>query len=131
MLSLRGKRPTHLGAKDGRLRMPGSKPNCVCSHATSGYGAIDPLKIEGDAAASMAKLLEVIRGMRGAEVIEDTPGYIYAEFTTPLLGFVDDVEFLCDTEAGVIHCRSASRLGYSDLGANRKRIEAIRAAMQR
>jgi uncharacterized protein (DUF1499 family) len=66
--------------------------------------------------------------MDRAEIIQADGNYVYAEFTTALMGFVDDVEFFLDESAGVIHVRSASRLGESDLGVNRKRVEAIRAA---
>jgi uncharacterized protein (DUF1499 family) len=64
--------------------------------------------------------------MPGATVVTSQPGYLYAEFSTPVLKFVDDVEFLLDQPAGVIQMRSASRLGRKDFGANRKRLEAIR-----
>jgi uncharacterized protein (DUF1499 family) len=64
--------------------------------------------------------------MERTNIITETDNYLYAEFTSKLMGFVDDVEFLLDDSAKVIHVRSASRLGQSDLGVNRKRIEAIR-----
>ncbi|MEO1134470.1 MAG: DUF1499 domain-containing protein, partial [Cyanobacteria bacterium J06639_1] len=69
----------------------------------------------------------VVEGMEQTKVVERGDRYLYAEFTSKLMGFVDDVEFYADEAASVIHVRSASRLGKSDLGVNRKRIEAIRA----
>ena len=59
------------------------------------------------------------------------PDYLYAEYSSALFGFVDDVEFYFPPETHIIHVRSASRLGHSDLGVNRKRIEAIRARLLR
>ena len=82
----------------------------------------------GDGTTAMKKLRDVIDDQPGVEVIESRSDYLYAEFTSKLMGFVDDVEFYCD--GGVIQVRSASRLGYSDLGVNRKRIEAIRAVFE-
>ena len=63
-----------------------------------------------------------------AEVTDRAEGYLRAVFKTRLMRFRDDFEARLDAEAGRIHVRSASRLGYSDLGANRKRVEALRSA---
>jgi uncharacterized protein (DUF1499 family) len=65
----------------------------------------------------------------GATLVTQRPGYLHAECRTKWMGFVDDVEFLLDPAARVIHVRSASRLGRRDFGTNRERIEAIRAAL--
>ena len=67
--------------------------------------------------------------MDGAKLITNAPDYLYAQYTTPLMKYVDDVEFWFDPAAGVIQVRSASRIGKSDLGLNRKRIEVVRAAL--
>jgi uncharacterized protein (DUF1499 family) len=128
MLKLTGKRPRHLGVDNGRLTPPPRKPNCVSSQAEPGDTVhyVTPLSFKGDAKAALKKLAQIIDDMPRTQIIESKATYLYAEFSTPLLGFTDDVEFYCDGK--VIHVRSASRLGYSDLGANRKRIEAIRTA---
>jgi uncharacterized protein (DUF1499 family) len=76
----------------------------------------------------MANLKTVIQSSK-AKAIASTDNYLYAEFTTPIMRFVDDVEFLLDKDAKVIHVRSASRLGESDLGVNRKRIETLRTKL--
>jgi uncharacterized protein (DUF1499 family) len=119
---LKGTRPKYLGVKDG--------PNCVSSQAdradTEHY--IEPLKYNSlNKPTQVIEQLEALIDGLGSnpEVIEHNESYLYVEFTTPLLGFCDDVEFFA-TDDGLIHVRSASRLGYSDLGANRKRIEEIR-----
>jgi uncharacterized protein (DUF1499 family) len=67
--------------------------------------------------------------MPGAVIVTDDGNYIHAEFTSRLMGFVDDVEFLADPASGQVHVRSASRLGHSDLGVNRERVESIREMM--
>jgi uncharacterized protein (DUF1499 family) len=130
MFRFTGKRPTDLGVRDGRLAPPPRKPNCVSSQADPGDAVhhVAPLKLEGDSAGAMKRLRAVVEGMPRTKVIESRADYLYAEFSTALMGYVDDVEFYCDGRA--IHVRSASRLGHSDLGVNRKRVEAIRAAFE-
>ncbi len=122
-----GKRPTNLGVSNGKLAACPNKPNCVSSQAADKAHHVPPLRINGDAATAMQKLKSVVAGMPRATIIESRAVYLYAECSTKLMGFVDDVEFWCDGK--VIHARSASRLGYSDWGVNYKRVEAIRAAL--
>jgi len=123
-------RPDNLGVNGGRLSDCPSSPNCVSSQAdpadTEHYAA--PLKIDGDAAASWERAKQAALSLPGAKLLEERDGYAAFECTTSLMRFVDDVELLLDTPAGVIHLRSSSRIGHSDLGANRKRVEALRAA---
>ena len=128
MFKFTGKRPQHLGVNNGRLAPPSRKPNCVSSQAdpadTQHY--IAPLTFAGDARAAMKRLHDIVGEMPRVEIVESRPDYFYAEFSTPLMGFVDDVECYCDGKA--IQVRSASRLGYSDLGVNKARVEALRKA---
>lgn len=122
-----GKRPMDLGYHNGYFKPASNKPNSVNSQAAPGHpAAILPLKVTGDPGAFFAQLARVVAAQKGAKIIEQTSRYLYAEFTTPLMGFVDDVEFALDADRGLVHVRSASRLGYSDLGTNRKRIETLR-----
>jgi uncharacterized protein (DUF1499 family) len=124
-----GQRPATLGVKDGKLAPCSNSPNCVVSQgAQDAEHAIAPLSYSGDKAAAIAKLAALITAEPRTAIIEQTEDYLYAEFSTRLMGFVDDVEFYADPAEPVIHVRSASRLGESDLGVNRKRIEALRAA---
>jgi uncharacterized protein (DUF1499 family) len=125
-----GSRPTSIGVTDGRLSACPKSPNCVVSQGdTDAEHAIAPLTYSGDTATAMKKLRQVIEMQDGSEIVEQTDHYLYAEFESKLMGFVDDVEFyLSPDEPGTIHVRSAARLGKSDLGVNRKRIEAIRSA---
>lgn len=125
-----GSRPTDLGYHNGYLKPASSKPNSVNSQAAPGnYAAIAPIPVQGDASVFFANLVRVVAAQKGAKVIQQTPTYVYAEFSSSLMGYVDDVEFALDRDRGLVHLRSASRLGYSDLGANRKRIESIRAQL--
>lgn len=124
-----GQRPSNLGITDGKLSPCPGSPNCVVSQGNPDADhAIAPLTYSGDAAAALAKLAAIIQGMPRTAIIEKNDSYLYAEFTSRLMGYVDDVEFYLDPAASVIHVRSASRLGQSDLGVNRKRVEEIRAA---
>ena len=129
LFSFSGTRPTHLGTKDGTLATCPGTPNCVSSQAPDSdtEHKIAPLTYTTSPAEAMATLKSVIEGMERTEIITLEENYIYAEFTTPLMGYVDDVEFYLAPETNVIHVRSASRLGKSDLGVNRKRVEAIRS----
>lgn len=129
LFSFSGTRPTNLGVKNGQLAACPNSPNCVSSQAPSSdkEHSIEAIAFNSAPEAAMAKLKSVVIGMERTEIVNETPDYLYAEFTTALMGYVDDVEFYLDRNAGVIHVRSASRLGKSDLGVNRKRIEEIRA----
>jgi uncharacterized protein (DUF1499 family) len=129
-----GSAPTTLGLREGKLKPPSKTPNSVSSqadawpdHPQRAYAAIAPLALKGDGPATIARLAQIIEGMAGARIVERKPDYLYVQFTTPLLRFVDDTEFWFDPVAGVVQLRSASRVGRGDLGVNRARIEAIRA----
>lgn len=129
-----GTRPENLGVRDGRLASPKPTPNNVNSqidrHADLQH-YIEPLHYSGDARQVWAALRRVVDAMPRVEVVKSEANYLYAEFTSKLLGFVDDTEFYLDENAGVIHVRSASRLGRGDHGVNRGRIEYIRAQLAR
>ena len=126
---LSGKRPADLGVRNGNLKAPPSSPNAVSSQATGGYHQIAPLAYKGPQDQAMKALKAFIEGTPNTRIVEMKPDYLYAEYASALMGFVDDVEFYFPPKGKIIHVRSASRLGYSDLGVNRKRIEAIRARL--
>jgi uncharacterized protein (DUF1499 family) len=123
------KRPDSIGVKEGRLAPPKSTPNCVSSQADPADGEhyIAPIAFKGDAAAAMAAVRKAVEGMRDATIIRAEGGYLYAEYRSKRMRFVDDVEFFYDDKAGLIHVRSASRLGRRDFGVNRARVESLRA----
>jgi len=122
-----GVRPANIGVKDGKLAPCPSSPNCVSSQSSDKAHAIEPLLFTGTVAGAHAALRTVILSMKRSQIITDTDSYIHAEFTSAIFRFVDDVEFWFDENAKVIHVRSASRIGNSDLGVNRERVEDIRA----
>ena len=125
-----GSPPATLGVRDGRLAPCPDRPNCVSSEATDDAHRVAALDFTGDPAAALRRLDQVIAGQDGASIVTRRDGYLHAEFQTRLMGFVDDFEARVDPAAGVIQVRSASRLGYGDLGVNRGRVEAIRAAFR-
>ncbi len=128
MFKFSGTRPTNLGVESGRLKPCPSSPNCVCSADSDQEHGIAPIAWAKSPAEAIAALKQVIQSMERTAIIVESGDYLQAEFTTKLMGYVDDVEFY--VKDGVIQVRSASRLGKSDLGVNRKRIEAIRSALQ-
>ena len=126
------KRPDNLGVKAGRLAPPKSTPNCVSSQAdpSDAEHYIAPIPFKGDAAAAMAAVRKAVEGMRDSTIVRVEGNYLHAEYRTKTMRFVDDVEFLYDDKAGLIHVRSASRLGRRDFGVNRARVEALRARVK-
>jgi uncharacterized protein (DUF1499 family) len=105
-----------------------SSPNCVSSQATDAKHHVDAIGYRGDPGQAMRRLRAVIEAIPRARIVSADDTALHAEFTSRLFHFVDDVDCIADPAAGVIQIRSASRVGYSDLGVNRKRVEAIRAA---
>ena len=125
MFNFTGERPNNLGVKDGKLAACPGTPNCVNSQNSGGKEKIEPLPL-----VSIAEIKGVVEGMERTTIVEETDSYLYAEFQSKLMGYVDDVEFYRDPNANVVHVRSASRLGKSDLGVNRKRVEEIRSKLK-
>ncbi|MDZ7991823.1 MAG: DUF1499 domain-containing protein [Nostoc sp. EfeVER01] len=122
-----GKRPNNLGISNGKLASCPNSPNCVSSQSPDASHQIAPLTFTSTPEEAITNLKQIIESLPRTKIITESQDYLYAEFKSALLGFVDDVEFYLDRNANVIHVRSASRLGQSDLGVNRKRIETIRA----
>ena len=114
-----------LGVRNSRLSPLSKKPNCVSSQTESESKKVNALTYSVDAKEQMAKVVTILSGMPGAKIMQKSDNYVYAVFTTKIMRFKDDVEVYLDDEAKQLHFRSASRLGYSDLGVNRKRYEAF------
>lgn len=119
-----GERPNNLGVQDGWLTDCPSSPNCVSSQAVDEGHRIAPLVFSDDPAPAFFRLKQTLIRRGDTTIIEERSGYLRVEFRTTL--FVDDGEFLLDDQQRLIQVRSASRLGYSDLGKNRSRLEEIR-----
>lgn len=129
MSACAGERPANLGVANGTLSACPDSPNCVSSQAGDERHRIEPFAIGGDPEAAFARLVEIVRRRPDATVIDSTGSYLRVELRTTF--FTDDAEFLLDRESRLIQLRSASRVGYSDLGVNRSRIEEIRRQWQR
>lgn len=121
--------PIGLGLEQGRLRGCPDSPNCVGSENCDAAHEIGPLAFAGNAEQTMARLKDLLAARSDARLAEENANYLRYEFRSRVCGFVDDVEFRFDATAGVVHVRSASRVGYSDLGVNRRRVEDIRRAL--
>ena len=122
------RRPDNLGVQNGRLAPCRRTPNCVSSQAdpADAEHSIAPIAFKGDAAA----LRSAVESMPRSTVIRHEGHYLYAEYRTKLLRYVDDLELFYDPAAGLVHVRSASRLGRRDFGVNRARVEALRKLIQ-
>ena len=123
-----GKRPKHLGVTNGQLAPLSWKPNGVSSQADDPQKKIAPIAFTTDVASAVEALTTVLTDWPGAAIITRQDRYLHVEFTTPVMGFVDDAEFFFNGKKKVIHVRSAARLGIRDFNVNRKRVEAIRSA---
>lgn len=130
LFSFAGTRPDFLGVKDGKLAPCPNSPNCVSSQATDPEHSITAIAYKSSPEDAIAQLKQVIQAQENAKIVTEGADYLYVEFTSKLMGFVDDVEFYLDKSKSTIEVRSASRLGQSDLGVNRQRIETVRAKLQ-
>lgn len=129
-LSLLARRPTNLGVVEGKLAPCPDTPNCVGTQATDAEHHAEPIPFAGDRATSLARMKRVLAALPRCRIVTATDDYLHAECTSLLFRFVDDVEFYFDDTDQTIQFRSASRVGRSDLGVNRARMEAIRAEFQ-
>lgn len=125
-LSWSARRPSNLGVRDGRLASCPETPNCVSTQADDQVHWIAPVEVADHLADPVALVAEIIASMPGGSVIEQRNDYLRAEFCSALFRFRDDVEFLLEADGRRLHFRSASRVGHSDLGVNRARMEEFR-----
>ncbi|WP_320006051.1 DUF1499 domain-containing protein [Maridesulfovibrio sp.] len=121
--------PKNLGMTGGKLSPCPDSPNCVSSQASSKEHGIMPIKARGTNSQVIKKLESCIRKMGGSIVSSNGP-YLHAEFKSRFFHFVDDLECVYNEVEETIEIRSASRLGYSDLGVNRKRVEELRTLFE-
>lgn len=131
---LTAKKPASVGVIGGTLQpCDARKSNCVCSqHSVEGRTQlphyIPPFPYVGDPGDAMTRVIAILMQRENCQIVVNSAHYIHAEFETSGLGFVDDVEFLLVASEQVIHVRSASRLGITDFGVNRARVEELREA---
>ena len=130
VLSLSSRKQPGLGLLNGQLRACPATPNCVCSEWQVEGAFVEPLSYSiahNDAWRSVKQAVVETAGV----VLTERDGYLHARYVTPIMRYVDDVELRIDEDKHVIHIRSASRVGHSDLGANRARVARIRAAFHK
>ena len=118
------------GLSNGQLSPCPESPNCVVSQNGDEKHSIAAISYTGDRTSAKETLLKVLSVVPRTEVVEQTDNYIHTESTSRIFKFVDDAEFYFPEDKRVIEVRSASRVGESDLGVNRRRIEQIRLAME-
>ncbi|MCL6750661.1 DUF1499 domain-containing protein [Nostoc sp. CCCryo 231-06] len=118
-----------LGVDNGHLNSCPASDNCVVSQDADPKHTIDPIAYHIDRDAARKSLLKTLTVVPRTEVIEQTDNYIHALSKSRIFKFIDDVEFYFPPNESVIHVRSAARVGESDLGVNRRRLEQIRLAL--
>jgi uncharacterized protein (DUF1499 family) len=117
--------PRNLGVKKERLAPCPDKPNCVSTQSLDPSRRMEPLPYRGTKGKSKDRIMEIIKGMERSKIVEVSDSYLYVQFQTRFLRFVDDVEFFLDDSERLIHFRSAARVGYYDFDLNRRRMEEI------
>lgn len=126
-----GTKPADIGvSSEERLSPCPSRPNCVSSDAVDADQRIEPLRFEDDSAGIWTTLKTILVELPRTEIVTADDRYLHAEAKSKLFGFIDDVEFHLRPDDGLIAVRSAARLGYSDMGVNAERIEAIRRELK-
>jgi uncharacterized protein (DUF1499 family) len=130
ILSCSGKRPSNLGASGGVLAPCPASPNCVSSDATDAAHRVEAFALVGPVDAAWRIVREEVARLPRTTVADERPTYLHAECASALFGFVDDLELALRAPEGLVAVRSASRLGYSDLGVNRRRVEGLRQALR-
>lgn len=123
-----GNPPANLGVSDGKLSQCPDSPNCVVSQTDDEEHFIEPLTYQSDRNSAYDNVVKILSVVPDTEIVEQTDNYIRTQSTSKIMGFVDDAEFYFPAEEKVVQWRSASRLGESDLGVNRRRLEQIRFA---
>lgn len=129
LISCAGKRPTNLGVTESQFVSCPSTPNCVSSDAKDSAHHIAPFQFDGPHPEAWQAAQEVVLKLPRTQIIDQTDDYLYAECTSAILGFVDDLELHLRPNEKIIAVRSASRLGSSDFGVNRNRIETLRGLL--
>ncbi|VAX05979.1 hypothetical protein MNBD_GAMMA26-651 [hydrothermal vent metagenome] len=129
LFSCSGKRPSNLRVTDGAFAPCPSSPNCISSDASDSGHQVAPFQLAVAPRDAWLVALDLVSGLPRTHIVTETDDYLHAECRSAVFGFVDDLELHFRPTDGIIAVRSASRLGYSDIGVNRRRIEDLRAAL--
>ena len=106
-------------------------PNCVSTQSTDKARFIEPLQYSGSHSDARQKLIDILEKSKGVRLVQVETDYIHAEFRSLIFGFIDDLELYFPPAQTIIHIKSASRKGNYDFGANRRRVERLRAAFEK
>ncbi len=131
LFSCVGTRPTHLGVSATGLAPCPSSPNCVSSDAHDPGHAIAPLELAVSRDQAWEAAVAAVSELPRTAIVTRQDGYLHAECQSAVFGFVDDLELELRAPEQIIAVRSASRLGYGDLGVNRRRVEGLRQELRR
>lgn len=129
LLSCAGKRPSDLGVSSSGLAACPSSPNCVSSDAQDSAHRVPPFQLGEAPASAWQAAREQVSRLPRTRIVNETADYLHAECRSAVFGFVDDLELHLRPGEGVIAVRSAARLGYSDFGVNRRRVELLRTRL--
>ena len=121
-----GKPPEKRGVEAGNLLACPDRPNCVSTAEEPSARYVPPLEYTVPREEAIAAMTQIVSGMKNTNIREKKDGYFWVECTSMIFGFVDDLEIYFPKEKQEVYIRSAARLGYSDIGVNRKRVEKIR-----
>ncbi len=121
-----GTMPGYLGVTGGRLAPCPHAPHCVSTQSEDPAHSMSPIPYTTSQAEARERLLSILASMKRTRIVTANDEYIHATCASAIFRYVDDVEFYLDDQAKVIHFRSSARLGYYDLGVNRRRMERIR-----
>ena len=124
MFFKKSKKP--IGIIDGKFHPCPKSPNCVSTQSTDKKHRMEPIQYSSTVDEAKGKIRNIITSFKRTKLITETENYLHFEFRTATFKFVDDVEFYLDDKEKLIHFRSAARLGWSDMGVNRKRMGKIR-----
>ncbi len=130
LASCGGARPESLGVKEARLGDCPESPNCVSSQASDDEHRVAPFRLVAYSDASWAAVQERVAALPRTTIVTASENYLHAECRSRLLRFVDDLELYLRPEDALVEVRSASRVGYSDLGVNRRRVETLGEALR-
>lgn len=130
ILSCSGKRPSDLGVSDAGLAPCSSSPNCVSSDASDAAHRVEAFSLVAPPDVAWRVLREAVAALPRTTVVDENESYLRAECASALFGFVDDLELHLRASDDLVAVRSASRLGYSDMGVNRRRVERLREVLR-
>lgn len=131
ILSCSGQRPANLGITDNKFTACPSTPNCISSDANDDAHRTLPIQFNISATEAWQLAVESVMALPRTHIVTNTPNYLHAECTSALFRFVDDLELHLRPTDKTIAIRSASRLGHSDLGVNRDRVETLRTSLSK